>query len=328
VTGIQYRPSQATNVEFLLAKLSSDQKDFVYQLSQNSGLANTPKFEQYSLKTQSIMLDAAYRYLRVKQNDEQRSDLIAKNSYELLQIINAKTGFSSPSTGFKDTQRPEKGHLSKRLVFAAGEDNDETYAELKFRMSFHSLNDRLNGYLPGAQINIANLAIRATKDRLQLQQLDLVDIFSITPRNQFFQPLSWRVYSGLEQQFINGQDHLTGHVTAGAGVTYEAWSKALVYGLTTARLEANSQYTRVIEPGLGITSGLLQHFSFGTMHLELSGEEFLNHNFRHRVKLSQNITLKRNHALQFSILRQRQNDSNENSFYFTEAEFSYHYFFH
>ena len=318
-----YRPSRATNVGFLLGKLSSDEQDFVFKLSNNATLINSSQFKSYDSQKQFLILDTAYRYLRYEQNNTGRSDTMAKNSYQLLQAINSIKNFTSTSASFTDQQRPEKGHLSKLLSLSAGDNDGSSFAQIDFRMSFHSLEDHLNGFLQGAQINIGNIAIRTYEEETRLQQLELVDIFSLTPRNQFFTPLSWRVYTGLEQQFINGKDHLTGHVTGGAGVSYEPWSDSIFYTLVTGRLETNSQFERKLEPAIGLSSGFLQHFSFGTSHLELSGEQFSNDEYRHRVEFTQNIPLARNHALQLETLRQRQRYSD-----FTEIKLNYHYFFH
>jgi len=322
IEGIAYRPSQVTSINYLIDQLTNDQQTFVYELSRDADLVMSETFKQFTPTEQSIVLDAAYRYLRFQQNDAGRTQSNASNSYKLLSTIN-ESSFSSLEPTYQDYQRPELGHLSKRLDITAGKDEDTEFAEITFRMSFHSLQDPLDGFLEGAQINLAGLSVRATEDEIQLQRLDIIDIFSLTPRNQFFQPLSWRVYTGLEQQLTNGEDHLTGHVTGGAGMTYNPWHKAYVYGLITARFEINSQFTRNLEPALGISSGLLQHFSFGTSHFEISGEEFLNDEYRHRARFIQNINLSRNHALQFSILRQLQSNID-----FTEAQLSYHYFFH
>ena len=322
IKDIAYRPSQYTSINYLLKQLDSDQQSLVFDLSNNASLVNSERFRQYDAQKQSMMLDAAYRYLRYQQNDQGRTENNASNSYQLLQAINASQ-FASIKPPFEDYQRPERGHLSKRLNLTIGRDEDIDFAEVSFRMSFHSLQDSINGFLEGAQINLASLSIRATEDEVQLQRLDVIDIFSLTPRNDFFKPLSWRIYTGLEQQLTNGEDHLAGHVTGGAGVTYNPWGKGYVYGLVTARLEINSQFQRDVEPALGISSGLLQHFSLGTAHIELSGEEFLNDEYRHRARYLQNITLARNHALQVSVLRQRQSSAD-----FTEAQLSYHYFFH
>ena len=323
INGIVYRPSQSTNVHSLLSQLTDEQQDFVYELANNAELIKSESFTKHNQLTRNLMLDSAYRYLRVKQNDEVRSDKIASNSFALLQAINNDANFESTATSFTESQRPEKGHLSKRLTVTGGEESELGFAELSFRMSFHSLEDPLDGFLEGAQINIGSISVRAFEEEVQLQQFDLIDIKSLTPKNQFFQPMSWRVYAGLEQQLINGRDHLTGHVTAGAGSTYKPWSHAYAYGLLMTRLEFNSQYSRNIEPALGISTGLLHHFSFGTAHLELSGEEFLNHDYRHRASFIQNISLSRNHSLELSVIKQYQREDIE----FTEAQLSYHYFF-
>lgn len=328
ITDIHYRPSQATRIRFLLKRLSRSEQNLVLQLSQNAELIKSTDFKQLSPDKKNIVLDAAYRYLRFQQNDNGRTEDNAKNSFLILQAVNAIDNFQSAKVSFTDQQKPEKGHLSKRIRIAAGSDNIKgsdnlAYTELQFRMSFHSLEDNLNGFLEGAQINIVSFALRANKEDVQLQQLDLIDIFSLSPRNQFFQPLSWRVYTGLEQQWINGADHLTAHVTAGAGATYEPWSRGYFYAMATTRLESNSQFSKMIEPALGYSSGLLQHFSSGTSHLVFSGEYFLNDEYRQRIQFTHNIQLARNHSLLLKITRQRQRNTE-----FTDAQLSYQYFFH
>jgi len=344
VTGTLYRPSQATNINHLLKQLNDIQKDLVLRIASDTNLINSAEFKQIDPAKQSIMLDAAYRYLRFQQNDDGRTDANAKNSFSLLQAINKVPNFKSPEAGYSAHQKPEKGHLSKRLDIIAGnnriknkstaEDANREYAQLQFRMSFHSLDDNIDGFLEGAQINIGSISARAYKDEVQLQQLDFIDIFSLSPRNAFFQPLSWRVYTGLEQQFINGREHLTGHVTGGAGVAYEPWSRGYFYALATTRFESNSQFSRALEPALGYSSGLLQHFSFGTTQLEFSGEAFLNNEIRQRVKFIHNFPLARNHSLQFLLNFQRQRNSHNNqtpseSHYETsDAQLSYRYFYH
>jgi len=337
ITDVVYRPSQASTINYLLNQLSVSEKNLVLQLSDNANLINSTAFEQINPTTQNIMLDAAYRYLRYQQNDDGRSDKNARNSFMLLNAINQLDSFESARMSFSEQQQPEKGHLSKRLQLSAGSNtienrdtnisNRRNFAQLQFRMSFHGLEDNINGFLEGAQINIGSISARAYQDELQLQQLDFIDIFSISPRNQFFQPLSWRVYTGLEQQYINGKERLTGHVTGGAGVAYEPWKHGFFYLLASARLESNSQFTRPIEPALGINSGWLQHFSFGTAQLELSAESFLNSETRQRIKFTQNIPLARNHALQLSVNFQQQR-SDLSTYQTSDTQLSYHYFFH
>ncbi len=323
IEGIEYRPSQSTSIHFLLRQLTSAQQELVYTLSQDADQLSSPAFQQLDNTTQMKVIDAAYRYLRFRQNDEGRSELNARTSYRLLQQMNQMDNFVSTSVPYTEPMRPERGHLSKRFALAAGEDDEQEFIDLRFRMSFHSLEDNINGFLEGAQINMGSLSLRATEDEVQLQHFDVIDIFSLTPRNAFFQPLSWQVYTGLEQQRINGDDHLTGHVTGGAGVTYALWDHGYAYGLITARLEANKAFDDRLSPAMGFSTGLLHHFSFGTAHLNISGEEFDNNEHRHRIDFKQNFPISRNHSLGLRFIRQRQPDS-----LFSEAELVYQVYFH
>ena len=323
IRDVIYRPSQATGIHFFLRHLNPQQQTLVLAISQDAEQIQSEDFQQQKEKDQRLILDTAYRYLRYQQNEEGRSARNARNSYLILQAINQLPRFSSPTIPLNKHQQPENGHLSKRLALDVGSYDQQAYAQLQFRMAFHSLEDRIDGFLPGAQINSASLSIRAINQRLQIQQLDLVDIFSLTPRNRFFSPLSWRVYGGLEQQQVAADSILTGHITGGAGVSYEPWQDGILYSLATARLEANSRFQRALEPALGLDTGLLQHFSFGSARLSISGERFLNTEYRLRFNYTQNIVLARNHALQLSFRRQRQTES----LLFSEAQLSYHYFF-
>ncbi|MDP0886297.1 DUF7840 domain-containing protein, partial [Klebsiella pneumoniae] len=73
------------------------------------------------------------------------------------------------------------------------------------RMAYHDLADNAYGFPLGAQIEIGQLKLRQYEgNRWQLQNLDLVTIRSLTPRNQLLKPLSWQVAGGLER--VPGED--------------------------------------------------------------------------------------------------------------------------
>ena len=190
-------------------------------------------------------------------------------------------------------------------------------------MSFHSLEDNQVGFLRGAQINFGNLAIRHTEDEdTQLQRLDLVDIVSLTPRNDFFQSLSWRVYTGLEQQMTFGRDRLVTHVTGGVGLTYETLENNYSYGLIQLRLEHNRGFDDDITPALGLSLGSLHHFESSTAIFDIGGERFGNGEYRYRASYTHNFVLSRNHSIKFKSQRERQRESD-----FLETALSYQYYF-
>lgn len=307
ITASDYRPSQETELRALLSQLNQDELNLIKQLTVQPSIAAGSRFKNLDQKKQQLIIDSAYRYQRYLQAAKARDDKGAKISHELLALIN-----SYPPTQIIPPvslpQRPEIGHDSRRVSLRLGQDNKQNYSELGFRMAFHSVEDNETGFLRGAQINMANIQIRTNHDsnKIRLERLDVIDIVSLTARTQFFKPLSWRVYTGLEQQAGNSKDSLSTHVTGGGGVTYPFFNDGLFYTLGIMRLENNKQLSKhFIEPAAGIESGVLWHFGSSTARLEISGLKFANGVERSKLNFGQNFSLARNHALKLDVSREK-----------------------
>jgi len=322
VKNIHYRPSQVTVLEHLLEQIPEKNIHLIEPISKDYTLINSEEFKSLQKHQQKQILDVAYKYLRYLQTDAARNPVTAKNSHKLLEALNTYS-IQAPEKPPIPASQPEQGHYSKRASIGFGQENRQDYSELSFRFSFHSLEDNEHGFLKGAQINLGSLITRITEDEnLKLQQLDVIDIFSLTARTQFFKPLSWKVYSGMERQLTYNQQRLVTHVTGGGGVAYKPFENNLVYGLLMARLERNRGFNRAIVPAYGLSTGMLHHFGSSTARLELSGEEFRNNVFRYRGTYTHNFNLARNHSLKFTAIREKQEFIE-----FTEARLSYQYYF-
>jgi len=319
-----FRPSQMTQLEVLLAQLSRDEQRYFEQLVKDADVVKSPGFILLDTVKQRKIIDAAYRYQRYQQSTMARDDALAKRSHELLGLLNKYPADDTPLPIVIPIQ-PEKGHHSRRISIGAGKRDEQTYQTLSMRMAFHSLEDNSHGFLRGAHINMANLELRANNqsDKVKLQRLDVIDIFSLTPRSRFFSPLSWRVYTGLERQMTDGVERLTSHVTAGAGVAYRLYDHGVFYALGTGRFELNRGFSdKRIKPAAGAATGLLWHFSSMTTHLELAAEKFSNNKYRSRLQLRHNVPFSRNHALHLSV-----NGEKHTVDRFVETTLSYRYHF-
>jgi hypothetical protein len=317
-----YRPSQVTTLENLLRQIKPEYRDYVISLSIDASGIDTPVFQGIDAGQQKLILQTAYKYLRYKKTDEARDAQSAATSYRLLSAL-SQTQAANIAHPPPVPSQPEHGHYSKRLNLKLGRENEQNYIEAGVRMAFHSLQDNLQGFLPGAQINMGSLQVRATEeDSFKLQRLDVVDIFSLTPRTELFDPLSWKILTGLERQPVDGQQRLLTHVSGGVGLAYQPLDRSLLYGLVTLRLERNRGFERTIEAAWGVDSGFLYHFSSGTTRLELSGEEFANDYYRHRAILGHNYVLSQNHGVRFSLRRERQPQ-----LAYSEFSIAYQYFF-
>jgi hypothetical protein len=324
IESISYRPAQATEIQFMLEKMPEQHREIVMQLSEDINVSKSDTFNALPINEQKKVVDLAYKYLRYQNTKKARDPAIAKRSYLLLQQLNSYPTNININVTIATPIPPEKGHKSKRVTLGLGERLDNKYAELGFKMAFHDLEDNKDGFLQGAQINIGSIKLRAEDNvGLRLHQLDFVDIFSLTPRNKFFKPLSWKVYSGFERQLTKNKDQLTYHVTGGAGSTWELLKNHQFYALAIFRLEINKQLKNTFEPGIGFNTGFLSHFKNTTVQLALSGEQFEEDMYRLRVQYTQNFVFTTNHSINFLARHQWQENNTE----FSDINLNYQYYF-
>ena len=318
-----YKPSQATILRHLLAATPEQDRDLVMQLSSDISTSNKDSFTSLPPGRQGNIADVAYQYLRYQQSGKERDPAIAKRSHQLLLLLNSYPKDTLVEAAIDIPVSPDQGHGSKRASLGAGKRLGNLYTELGFRMAFHSLEDNEQGFLRGAQINLGNLQIRAEENEgISLYKLDLVDIFSLTPRSRFFKPVAWKVYTGFERQYTKGVDQLTAHLTGGAGGSWKLLKNSQLYALATARIEYNKQMDRAIEPAIGFTSGLLQHFGPSTARLDISGEQFSDGIYRLRAAYNQNFVISTNHSIRFSAKYEWQEVDE-----FSDAQLNYQYYF-
>lgn len=323
ITDANYRPSQVTVLEYLLSQLPKKHHYMVDEISQNPEYTQEESFTQLSSIEQRQLIELAYKYLRYQQTGERRDETIATRSHDLLKILNS---YSSQKATVVPTlaSQPENGHYSRRVSLGIGHEDNINFAELGYKFSFHNLEDNQQGFLQGAQINLGSITLRSYDDEsIRMQQFDVVDIFSLTPRTLLFKPLSWRIYTGTERQYTFGKDRLVAHVTGGAGVAYQPVKDNIIYTMLMGRFERNSAFDKKITPALGASLGMLHHFAGSTARMELSGEEFNNDEYRHRALYNHNFVISRNHSIRFNATYEKQR-----SISFAEAGIYYqHYFF-
>jgi len=324
IKSISYRPARATKIQYLLANMSEQQRALVLKLSEDIKVLNSENFSRLSKKEQKTIVDLAYKYLRYQKTKQARDPDSAKRSHQLLQKLNNYPVETSINDTVPAPLPPEKGHKSKRVALAFGQRLNNNYAELGFKMAFHDLEDNKEGFLQGAQINIGSIKIRAEDNvGLRLYQLDFVDIFSLTPRDEFFNPLSWKVNTGFEKQLTRNKDQLVYQLSGGAGGSWQIIKNHQFYALAIGRLEINKQLKNLLEPAIGFNSGLLSHFKNTTARLEFSGEQFQENVYRLHFQYTQNFSFSTNHSIKFFARHQWQENNTE----FSDINFNYQYYF-
>jgi hypothetical protein len=146
----------------------------------------------------------------------------------------------------------------------AGSRDGIGYAELAIRPAYHDQNDPGAGYIRGAQIQFFNLTLRHYGDGIgnRVEEFVPIDIFSLAPRNDFFQSLSWKVNAGwARKRMADGSEPLLTRINGGAGYAWDAPSldqpTAQIYAFMDATLENSGQYPRDYAFGMGPAVGLI-----------------------------------------------------------------------
>lgn len=153
--------------------------------------------------------------------------------------------------------RPDQGHGTARVALGAGAREGIGFAELRIRPAYHDLVDPQAGYSEGAQINFFDMAARwyASEDRHELRWFRFVDIVSLSPRDAFFKPRSWRFAAAFERRAVAG-DELVFSVNGGAGGAWPLRPRLLGFALLEADLLADDDLPEGYAVGAGPLLGL------------------------------------------------------------------------
>ena len=321
VSDIDYRPSEVTLLRTRIDSMTEQQVMMSAQLSQDISILKSDEFKALSESEKGQIVQLSYSYLRYIQRKEQRTPEMAKRSHQLLLALNKLTvdevEVTRPSS-------PEVGHETMLSSFLLGNLGDENYQQLQLRLSYHDLLDDVKGYPKGAQIIFANTELRNYEDQgLQLHRFDVIDIFSLSPRNELLKPLSWRVQVGYQRvQIDDGEQEGVLQLNGGAGHSYSLLDDFTGYGLLTSRLEYNETFDLPIDIAFGGEAGLLHHGSYGTGHLKLSGYKFTEGEYRNQLTFEQNFPIGVNHAIRVGASQYWQSRDNA-----SEVQLSYRYYF-
>ena len=303
VESIEYRPSRERELLSRAQPLTSDEQQWVLNVSADQQVLQDPTFKALPRDRQALIIDAAYRLERYRANGQERDPQRAQRSFELLRAINKSP---APELQIPQPGLPEDGHESRTWQAGIGTRGDRAFGEYGLRMAYHDLNDNAESFPLGAQIEILQMKLRQYEgNQWQFQQLDLATIRSLTPRNELLQPLSWQVTGGLER--VPGKhddENLVSHVNGGGGGTWQLGEDTLGFALGTVRIEHNNDFAEFVSPAGGFNTGVLWKNPLGNLSLEAKGDYFFNGEVRRSLSLNQQWELSRNLGLRLSAQRE------------------------
>lgn len=300
----EYRPSKAQVLLERLHHIPPELHSGVVELSRNASELEAAWFTALDAPMQSRLIEAAYKYLRVQKNRGARNPEVAARSYALLAALNQRAA-DLPREEIRLPGEPDRGHDSRRLSLGASREGGRQNIDVGFRLSLHSLEERNFGFLPGAQINLGNMELRINEDQeFQVQRFDVIDIFSLSARDRFFHPVSWKVMTGWERRLVGRSMTTTAHLSGGAGSSWSPWKGLHSYVLATARIEQNQKFSRGVAPAAGALMGAVWYGGRHNARWEAEALKFTNGAERWWVRYRHNLSLGRSHALYLDLLRE------------------------
>ncbi len=312
---VHWRPSAVTRIRQLAESLSSEQRSLARAISEGEAKPDDPRLTALDDETRAAVLALAHdrlAYEGEKGNVEERRRALAILRARAQVPVKGDPG-DEPT---RPAVSPDRGHGSARLRIEGGWHDEREYVELRLRPAFHDLLDPQGGFLEGAQIDFLDVAVRFFPDEseLKLHEATLIDIVSLAPRDELFDPVSWKFRTGLTTKRMPsvGDDLRDGKLwrsAGGAGVSVRPWGGALAYLFLDATFDVSGKLDDDWALGAGTSAGLL----FGNEndrwrgHLFARATRYFAGDTRTALELGleQRIRVGRSQALGFRVTGQR-----------------------
>ena len=261
-----YRPSKSTKIHHLASLLPEERRREAVEIAHGrvepAGLAQSGIDSPEAITT----LDLASEYLQYQYAKKE----LSKEEYtpRFLKTLKARSELGEPSLS-DDRQiaiptRPDEGHHSNRFALGFGADDDRVFEEIRLRPAYHTLLDDDAGYKRGSQIIFGDVALRyySTEGKLELEAIDIIDIVSIAPRDDFFKHTSWKIRTDLFRRSVrDDRDYLVYRLNPGFGLGYASRVLGLWYGM----IETDLQIGGVLDPnyswGAGGSTGVVKNLT-------------------------------------------------------------------
>lgn len=255
-----FRPSLRTRINWRAAGMSKAEQALAVAITKGGLERHAAEIATHDPDAKARILDTTYDLLQYRYNrtgGARRAH--ARASLALLRMRSTlPAGDTVPSLPAPATA-PHAGHETARVDFGLGGLDGAGFAELRIRPAYHDILDPPAGYTEGAEINMFALALRYHEDdSIQLEGLELLDILSLSPRTQFFKPLSWQINVALQREWIlPDESPLTFSLRTGAGPSYALGHTALIYAMAGAGLLVTDELPRELVLGAGPAAGIV-----------------------------------------------------------------------
>jgi hypothetical protein len=306
-----FRPSSQTLIEHRLGMLDSGEGALVDDLANRRRPLDDPALEALAPARRAAVLELAADFVTYQMQTGGRTrDEAAPLALQLLAARSKIAAGVDLAPVPEPATRPDQGHGSARLAAGVGARDGRFFQFLQARPAYHDLLDSEAGYVRGAQIEFFDLTLRhyAGDRGVTLDQLTLVGIRSLSPRNSLIAPISWQLGGGLERYRESAGDEkgtLVGALSGGAGPTFEIAGSALLSLMAEASAFAGTDCPDACFAAVGPAASLIWPITERwSAQLHVTGQLLVGDRVRpaYGADLGQNLALTPNLALRLGLL--------------------------
>lgn len=307
---VAYRPSNATAIEYRAARLPPAVLPQVEALARGRQAPDAAGLAALEPQQRAEALELADQYLTYLQAEmalPQRE--FQARSRQLLLARSREPAFELDSPR-PPAVRPDQGHLSGRILLAAGTEQGRAIGEMRLRPAYHDLLDAEAGFNRGAALQFFDFAIRQRAGHgVRLQYFTPVDIQSLTPRSELLGGRSWRVQFGWQRlRPAGGGESLLAQASGGPGVAWDWRGRVLSYLFLDNQLLLGRRLEDGYALGVGGSIGtLIDVSSEWRMQLQAGSMRYWagDRQTRNRLELNQRWQTGRNQAVRMELKWQR-----------------------
>jgi len=296
-----------TRIRQQAAHLLPENRRIAVQIAEGSLPLEELKTSSFSRVEKIRLLDLSAEYLKYRYTQGE----IPQDRYRktLLEVLGARSrlGTGEPVPDPVAPPRPDEIQEAGRITPGTGFRGGDPFLEIGYRPVLSDLLDAEFAAGQGARIEFLNTRIRYYPDdrRLALENLDLIHIHSVSPRNRFFRPVSWKFNLGLHQALRkNGDESSVVEFNTGGGMAYSAGFPGTWFGFLEPRIQAGETLEKGYAAGIGVSAGLLTSVAKGWKSLVYARHTYFPAGDDHQhseVFCSQHLRLSRNHALELDL---------------------------
>jgi len=249
---VVYRPSKSTKIKHLISVAEEKQQDLALKIYGGEIRPDHVLTEDLKKTEKAGVLDFVMEYSQYKYS---RKEITKQKYFDVfLSASKARSSLKKIEPYLKDIKvpaRPEKGHKPNRLavgfgVLSSGDrhSDDTFFQEIRIRPTYHDLLSDDRGYVKGSQLEFVNLVFRyfPLKKSAQLEKFDIINIVSISERDKFFKPVSWKVDTGFFRQSLpGGKRALFYKLAFGGGYAWKNDFFGIIYLMADVELDVSGR---------------------------------------------------------------------------------------